>query len=62
MLGKDGPWSASDIAFQLATRINARGRVDDAMRSVEFLVAEDGLVELRAFAPAAPTCPVPGNA
>lgn len=26
------------------------------------LVAEDGLVELRAFAPAAPTCPVPGNA
>lgn len=41
VLGKDGPWSASDIAFQLATRINARGRVDDAMRSVEFLVAED---------------------
>lgn len=41
LLAKKGKWSVSDIAFQLATRINARGRVGDAMLSVEFLVAED---------------------
>ena len=41
LLGKTGEWNASDIAFQIATRINARGRLSDAMLSVEFLCAED---------------------
>lgn len=41
LLGKEGDWTVTDIAFQLATRINARGRLGDAMLSVEFLVADD---------------------
>lgn len=41
LIGKIGEWTANDIAFQLATRINARGRVDDAMLSVKFLLADD---------------------
>lgn len=41
LLGKSGSWTASDIAFQIATRINARGRLSDAMLSVEFLCAAD---------------------
>lgn len=41
VLRKEGPWVASDIAFQVATRINARGRLGDAMLSVEFLCCED---------------------
>ncbi|HKZ11462.1 MAG TPA: DHH family phosphoesterase [Rhodanobacteraceae bacterium] len=40
VLNKRGPWTVSDVAFQLATRINARGRLGDAMLSVEFLTAE----------------------
>ena len=40
LLSKQGNWTAADIAFQLATRINARGRLGDAMLSVEFLCAE----------------------
>lgn len=39
LLNKDGDWSAADIAFQIATRINARGRLTDAMLGVEFLCA-----------------------
>lgn len=41
LLSKQGPWTTSDIAFQLATRINARGRLGDAMLSVDFLCAEN---------------------
>lgn len=41
LLNKSGDWCATDIAFQIATRINARGRLSDAMLSVEFLCAED---------------------
>lgn len=41
VLGKEDAWKTSDIAFQIATRINARGRLGDAMLSVEFLCAED---------------------
>lgn len=37
LLKKDGDWTAADIAFQIATRINARGRLTDAMLGVEFL-------------------------
>lgn len=40
VLNKQGPWTVSDVAFQLATRINARGRLGDAMLSVEFLMTE----------------------
>lgn len=39
LLNKDGDWTAADIAFQIATRINARGRLTDAMLGVEFLCA-----------------------
>lgn len=46
LLSKQGNWTAADIAFQLATRINARGRLGDAMLSVEFLCAEDEEVAL----------------
>ncbi|UJM89032.1 DHH family phosphoesterase [Rhodanobacter denitrificans] len=41
VLEKQGEWTVSDIAFQVATRINARGRLGDAMLSVEFLTASD---------------------
>jgi len=41
ILGKEGPWTSADISFQVATRINARGRLGDAMLSVEFLRAQD---------------------
>ncbi|MHB8258121.1 MAG: single-stranded-DNA-specific exonuclease RecJ [Acidiferrobacterales bacterium] len=41
LLNKEGPWCSSDIAFQIATRINARGRLGDAMLGVEFLCADD---------------------
>lgn len=40
-LGKQDDWCVDDIAFQMATRINARGRLDDAMLGVEFLTATD---------------------
>lgn len=41
LLKKANAWTATDIAFQVATRINARGRLDDAKLSVEFLMAID---------------------
>lgn len=41
LVGKAGDWVAADIAFQIATRINARGRLTDAMLGVEFLCATD---------------------
>ena len=41
LMDKDGPWSASDIAFQVAARINARGRLGDAMLGVEFLCSSN---------------------
>ncbi len=41
LLNKEGDWVASDIGFQIATRINARGRLGDAMLGVQFLCAED---------------------
>lgn len=41
LLKKTNAWTATDIAFQVATRINARGRLDDAKLSVEFLLAND---------------------
>lgn len=47
VLDKQGDWTVSDIAFQMATRINARGRLGDAMLSVEFLVADDEEVAVR---------------
>ena len=39
LLKKEGDWTSADIAFQIATRINARGRLTDAMLGVEFLCA-----------------------
>ncbi len=39
LLKKTGDWTAADIAFQIATRINARGRLTDAFLGVEFLCA-----------------------
>lgn len=39
LLRKEGDWTANDLAFQVATRINARGRLGDAMLGVEFLCA-----------------------
>src|SRR3546814_14712356 len=39
LVGKSGNWVSADIAFQVATRINARGRLTDAMLGVEFLCA-----------------------
>jgi single-stranded-DNA-specific exonuclease len=41
LLGKEGDWQSADIAFQIATRINARGRLSDAMLGVEFLCCDD---------------------
>lgn len=41
LIGKSGDWVSTDIAFQVATRINARGRLTDAMLGVEFLCATD---------------------
>jgi single-stranded-DNA-specific exonuclease len=41
LVGKSGDWVSADIAFQVATRINARGRLTDAMLGVEFLCATD---------------------
>lgn len=41
VLGKKGGWTVSDIAFQLASRINALGRLGDAMLGVEFLSTDD---------------------
>lgn len=35
------PWTAADLAFGLAPRINATGRLDDAMTAVRFLLAAD---------------------
>lgn len=40
-LSKEGDWTSTDIAFQIAARINARGRLDDAMLGVEFLCTKD---------------------
>lgn len=41
LISKSGDWVSADIAFQVATRINARGRLTDAMLGVEFLCATD---------------------
>ena len=41
LLNKSGDWVSADIAFQVATRINARGRLTDAMLGVDFLCATD---------------------
>ena len=41
LLKKSGDWVSADIAFQVATRINARGRLTDAMLGVDFLCATD---------------------
>lgn len=36
----EGPLNARDLAFTIAPRINARGRLDEAMAGVKFLIAE----------------------
>lgn len=38
---KDGPISATDVAFMIAPRINASGRVDDARLSLDLLMEDD---------------------
>lgn len=35
------PWTAADLAYGLAPRINATGRLDDAMTAVRFLLADE---------------------
>lgn len=40
LTGGTRPLNEQDIAFQLAARINARGRLDEAMGGVRFLLAE----------------------
>ncbi len=41
LLNKQDHFVSSDIAFQMAPRINARGRLGDAMLSVDFLTSSD---------------------
>lgn len=36
------PFTAEDVGFRLAPRINAAGRLDDASRALELLLARDG--------------------
>jgi len=39
--GRTGTYTISDVVFQLGPRINAAGRMDDAKRAVELLIATD---------------------
>ncbi|WP_018946191.1 DHH family phosphoesterase [Thioalkalivibrio sp. AKL17] len=41
LTGGERPLDESDLAFGLGPRINARGRLDEAMAGVRFLLAED---------------------
>ncbi len=39
--GRYGNWAAEDLAFQIAPRLNARGRLNDAWLGVELLLNDD---------------------
>lgn len=41
VMGKEGPFVTRDISHGIAPRINARGRIDDAMAAIDMLCSSD---------------------